>query len=123
MKELCPSLKITCPDCHVSVCRSVLAEHVENCPNSVRDCAGAKYGCLMKLPKTAITVHEMLCPLVTLGPYLESQASRMASMESTIRQLRQRNEILEDGIASIRSTLAQTSPPHGGPVASLAIAR
>jgi hypothetical protein len=115
MKELCPSLKVTCQDCEVSLYRSDLAEHVANCAKAMRTCAGAKYGCRMKLPKTPLSVHEMLCPLVTLAPYLESQASRMASMESTIRQLRQRNEILEDGIANMRSTLAQMSPPPPAP--------
>lgn len=42
-------------------------------------------------------------------------------MDSTIRQLQQRNEVLEEGIASIRSTLDQATPralpeiPSGGP--------
>lgn len=53
----------------------------------------------------ALKQHEQSCILAKLGPYLDAQASRMESMESTIKQLRQRNEILEDGIANIRSIL------------------
>jgi hypothetical protein len=44
-----------------------------------------------------------------MGPYIEAQNSRIDSLDMTIRQLRQRNEILEDGIANIRSTLVEST--------------
>lgn len=44
-----------------------------------------------------------------MGPYLEAQNSRLDSLELTVRHLRQRNEIFEDGFANIRSTLADPS--------------
>lgn len=44
-----------------------------------------------------------------MGPYIEAQNSRIDSLDMTIRQLRQRNEILEDGIANIRSTLVESA--------------
>ena len=44
-----------------------------------------------------------------MGPYFEAQNARLDSMELTIRHLQQRNEIFEDGLASIRSTLVESS--------------
>ena len=44
-----------------------------------------------------------------MGPYFEAQNARLDSLELTIRHLQQRNEIFEDGIANIRSTLVQSS--------------
>lgn len=51
--------------------------------------------------------HEQSCPLMALGPYLDAQSSKIESMDTTIKRLEQRNEVLEDGIANIRSTLSQ----------------
>ncbi|KAK2759164.1 hypothetical protein FQN54_003264 [Arachnomyces sp. PD_36] len=119
-EELCPSLKSTCPDCNESVHHSALREHIDSCPDAIRQCTASKYGCPVKLKQSEISGHEGSCPLVTLGPYLEAQSSRIDSMDTTIKQLRQRNEILEDGIASIRTTLTQTSrlPPESEPDSS-----
>ncbi|EEQ35145.1 TRAF-type zinc finger protein [Microsporum canis CBS 113480] len=57
--------------------------------------------------------HEQSCPLARLGPYLENQAAKLETMDSTIRQLKQQNSLLEDSIASLRSALAQSTsrPP------------
>ncbi|OJD14340.1 hypothetical protein AJ78_05305 [Emergomyces pasteurianus Ep9510] len=114
-KELCSSLKTECADCHTTIRRSELAKHLETCCEVERTCYAAKFGCPVKLTLAELTQHEQTCPLVKLGPYLETQASRIESMESTIKQLRQRNEILEDGIANIRSTIAQISPSQANP--------
>ncbi|EEQ91031.2 TRAF-type zinc finger protein [Blastomyces dermatitidis ER-3] len=114
-KELCSSLKTECTDCHTIVRRSELPKHLETCLEVERTCCAAKFGCPEKFKIEELTQHEQACTLAKLGPYLEAQASRMESMESTIKQLRQRNEILEDCVASIRSTLAQVSPLQASP--------
>lgn len=106
-EELCPSLKTNCPDCNESVFFTALQEHIQRCPDAIRECPASKYGCPVKLKQADISDHEHSCPLITLGPYLETQSSRMDSMDTTIKQLQQRNEVLEDGIANIRSTLSQ----------------
>lgn len=53
-----------------------------------------------------------------MGPYLEGQNARLNSLELGMRHLQQRNEIFEDGLANIRSTLVNStrvnSDPHGG---------
>jgi len=104
MLELCPSLQINCPDCDASVFRNGLQEHVDACPEAIHPCQAAKHGCSAKL-KRAESAHESGCPLIMMGPYIEAQNSRIDSLDMTIRQLKQRNEILEDGISNIRSTL------------------
>ncbi|PGH10865.1 hypothetical protein AJ79_05225 [Helicocarpus griseus UAMH5409] len=109
-KELCSSLMTTCSDCNETIRRNELQSHLDNCRVITRSCRAAKFGCPVKLKMDELERHEQSCPLVTIGPYLETQNSRIESMESTIRQLRQRNEILEDGIANIRSSVAQISP-------------
>ncbi|KKZ65476.1 hypothetical protein EMCG_08708 [[Emmonsia] crescens] len=114
-KELCSSLKIECTDCHTTVRRSELPKHLETCCAVERTCRAVKFGCPVKLKMAELMQHEQSCPLAKLGPYLETQASRIESMESTIKQLRERNEILEDGIANIRSTIAQISPLQANP--------
>jgi hypothetical protein len=101
-------LKTNCPDCNASVFHNVLQEHIDNCPDAIKLCTASKYGCPVKLKQAEIGEHERSCPLITLGPYLDAQSSRLDSMDTTIKQLQQRNEILEDGIANIRSTLSQT---------------
>lgn len=53
--------------------------------------------------------HEQVCPLLALGPYLESQNSRMDSYETAIRHLQQRNEIFEDGLANIQVKLSESA--------------
>ncbi|EER38465.1 TRAF-type zinc finger protein [Histoplasma capsulatum var. duboisii H88] len=104
-KELCSSLKTECTYCHTRICRSELPEHLKTCHAVERTCCASKFGCPEKFKMEALKQHEQSCILAKLGPYLDAQASRMESMESTIKQLRQRNEILEDGIANIRSIL------------------
>ncbi|KKA21007.1 hypothetical protein T310_4953 [Rasamsonia emersonii CBS 393.64] len=108
-KELCPSLRTTCPDCEAVVFRNALAEHIDTCPEAIHPCQASKYGCSAKLKRADLTIHERSCPLVTIGPYIEAQNSRIDALDMTIRQLRQRNEILEDGIANIRSTLVESA--------------
>jgi len=105
MLELCPSLQINCPDCDASVFRNGLQEHVDACPEAIHPCQAAKHGCSAKLKRADLSAHESGCPLIMMGPYIEAQNSRIDSLDMTIRQLKQRNEILEDGISNIRSTL------------------
>lgn len=91
------------------VFRSALEEHVETCPEAIHRCQASKYGCPTKLKRSELTVHERSCPLITMGPYIEVQNSRIDALDMTVRQLLQRNEILEDGIANIRSTLMESA--------------
>ncbi|EED13081.1 TRAF-like signal transducer, putative [Talaromyces stipitatus ATCC 10500] len=105
----CPSLRTTCPDCGAMVFRSALEQHIDTCPEAIHPCQASKYGCPVKLKRSELAIHERSCPLITIGPYIEVQNSRIDSLDMTIRQLRQRNEILEDGIASIRSTLMESA--------------
>lgn len=100
-------MQVSCPNCEVSLTRDELDSHCKECPHAKRACQAAAYGCKVKLEIPEIEEHEKSCTLVMLGPYLEGQSSRMASMDSTIRQLQQRNAVLEEGIASIRSALTQ----------------
>ncbi|RAQ51794.1 TRAF-like signal transducer [Aspergillus flavus] len=109
VQELCPSLKTTCPDCETTVFRKALREHIDACPEAIHSCAASKYGCPIKVKRAELVVHEQNCPLITMGPYFEAQNARLDSMELTIRHLQQRNEIFEDGLASIRSTLVESS--------------
>ncbi|KAL4878908.1 hypothetical protein BJY04DRAFT_106411 [Aspergillus karnatakaensis] len=109
VKELCPSLKTTCPDCQVTVFRKALREHIDACPEAIYPCAASRYGCPIKMKRAELGTHEQSCPLITICPYFEAQNSRLDSMESSIRHLQQRNEIFEDGLASIRSTLVESS--------------
>jgi uncharacterized caspase-like protein len=44
-----------------------------------------------------------------MGPYFEAQNTRLKSLESSMRHLQQRNEIFEDGLANIRSTLVEST--------------
>src|SRR5438552_10039861 len=105
MVKLCPSIRTTCPDCDASVFRTALQEHVDNCPEAIHPCQAAKYGCSAKFKRADLLGHEGGCPLITMGPYIEAQNSRIDSLDMTVRQLKQRNEILEDGISNIRTTL------------------
>ncbi|KAI1987785.1 hypothetical protein LOZ53_004153 [Ophidiomyces ophidiicola] len=108
LKKECPQAEIKCSGCGATFCRNKLQEHDEVCPTS--PCRAASYGCNVRLSKSEITAHEEYCPIIVLGPYFEKQSTRIASMEATIRQLQQRNEVLEEGIAAIRSSL-QINPP------------
>ncbi|THC92516.1 hypothetical protein EYZ11_008027 [Aspergillus tanneri] len=120
VKELCPSLKTTCPDCQTMVFRKALREHIDACSEAIHPCTASRYGCPVKVKRAELMVHEQSCPLITMGPYFDAQNSRLDSMELTIRHLQQRNELFEDGLANIRSTLlestrsileGQTQPP------------
>jgi hypothetical protein len=106
---LCPSLRTTCPDCQTTVFRKVLRDHIETCPEAIHACAASKYGCPVKVKRADLATHEQICPLIAMGPYFEAQNTRLDSLELTIRHLQQRNEIFEDGIANIRSTLLDAS--------------
>lgn len=108
-KELCPSLETTCVDCGTTIVRRELKKHVEACPEVVSPCAASKYGCPVKIRRAEIEGHEQLCPLIAMGPYFEAQNTRLDSLELTIRHLQQRNEIFEDGLANIRSTLVDSA--------------
>ncbi|WEW57416.1 hypothetical protein PRK78_002883 [Emydomyces testavorans] len=110
-RDLCPKAEVTCSDCGIAFSRSELEAHAEDCLMSA--CAASVYGCPVRLRKSEIEQHKASCPLVTLGPYLEAQSTRISLMEITIRQLQQRNEVLEDGIANIRSSLQISRPPSG----------
>lgn len=112
-KELCPSLESTCVDCETTVPQRELKKHVESCPEVVSPCAAAKYGCTVMIRRGDIAVHERSCPLVSIGPYFEAQNTRLNSLELTMRHLQQRNEIFEDGLANIRSTLLESSRVSG----------
>lgn len=109
MKELCPSLMTTCPDCQATVFRKALREHIDACPEAIHPCPASKFGCPIKVKRAELVVHEQSCPLLAMGPYFEAQDARLDAMELTIRHLQQRNEIFEDGIANIRSTLVEST--------------
>ncbi|PYH66834.1 putative TRAF-like signal transducer [Aspergillus vadensis CBS 113365] len=93
----------------INVLRKSLREHIDSCPEVVHPCAASKYGCPVKVKRADLTTHEQTCPLIAMGPYFEAQNARLDSLELTIRHLQQRNEIFEDGISNIRSTLAQST--------------
>lgn len=131
VKELCPSLKTTCPDCQTTVFRKALREHIDTCPEAILACTASKYGCPARVKRVDLVGHEQRCPLVTMAPYFEAQNSRLDSLELTIRHLQQRNEIFEDGLSNIRSSLVdasrtvpgltnhpQSNPPNHNPPAS-----
>ncbi|KAM0105284.1 hypothetical protein ACP6JE_000213 [Aspergillus fumigatus] len=63
----------------------------------------------IKDKRADLATHEQACPLIAIGPYFEAQNARLDSLELTIRHLQQRNEIFEDGLANIRSTLLDAS--------------
>lgn len=48
-----------------------------------------------------------------MSPYFEAQNSRLDSLDLTVRHLQQRNEIFEDGLASIRGSLVDASRVTG----------
>ncbi|PYI06758.1 hypothetical protein BO78DRAFT_314892 [Aspergillus sclerotiicarbonarius CBS 121057] len=96
-------------DYETSVLRKALREHIDTCPEVVHPCTASKYGCPVKVKRADLATHEQTCPLIAMGPYFEAQNARLDSLELTIRHLQQRNEIFEDGIANIRSTLVQSS--------------
>ena len=79
------------------------------CLEVVSPCAASKYGCPIKVRRAEIATHEQQCPLVSIGPYFEAQNTRLNSLELTMRHLQQRNEIFEDGMANVRSTLMESS--------------
>ncbi|KAF9253391.1 hypothetical protein DTO013E5_221 [Penicillium roqueforti] len=108
-KELCPVLEVTCADCQTVVTRGALREHIESCPEVAVPCAASKYACPVKIRRADIAAHEQSCPIVAMGPYFEMQNTRLNSLESSMRHLQQRNEIFEDGLANIRSTLVEST--------------
>ncbi|PKY05491.1 hypothetical protein P168DRAFT_266033 [Aspergillus campestris IBT 28561] len=109
VQESCPSLETTCPDCQTTVLQQEFEEHVKACPEMNHPCAASKFGCPVKVTRSELAAHEQGCPLVMMGPYLDAQNSRLGSLESTVRHLQQRNEIYEDGLSNIRSTLFESS--------------
>ncbi|KAJ5938947.1 hypothetical protein N7466_002081 [Penicillium verhagenii] len=108
-KELCPSLETYCLDCGTTVLQRTLKNHIETCPEVVNPCAASKYGCPAKIRRAEIATHEQQCALVAIGPYFEAQNTRLDSLELTMRHLQQRNEIFEDGMANIRTSLMESS--------------
>jgi hypothetical protein len=98
-----------CVDCETVVSRKAFKEHVEACPEVIVPCAAAKYACPVKVRRADIAMHEQSCPLVTMIPYFEVQNTRLNSLELSMRHLQQRNEIFEDGLANIRSTLVESA--------------
>lgn len=108
-KELCPSLETTCVDCGTTISQKEFKKHIETCPEVVSACVASKYGCTAKIRRAEITSHEQSCPLVSIGPYFEAQNTRLDSLELKVRHLQQRNEIFEDGMSNIRSTLLESS--------------
>lgn len=113
-REDCPSLEATCNDCGSTIPLRSLKKHVETCPDVMSPCAASQYGCSVKVRRADITTHEQQCPLVSLGPYLEAQNTRIKSLELNMRHLQQRNEIFEDGMSKIRSTLHEPARVGSG---------
>ncbi|KAJ5587106.1 Zinc finger RING-type [Penicillium hispanicum] len=113
-KELCPSLETVCLYCGTTTLQRALKKHVETCPEVVCPCAASKYGCRVKIRRAEMATHEEQCPLVAMGPYFEAQNTRLNSLELTMRHQQQRNEIFEDGLANIRSTLAESARVGAG---------
>lgn len=107
--RLCPSLETLCPDCDEIIPLRDLEHHISICPEAIQSCKAAKYGCQARVKRANITAHEQQCPLVAMSPCFEAQNARIDSLELTIRHLQQRNEIFEDGISNIRSTLVDSS--------------
>lgn len=103
-----------CEDCGITVVQRTLKHHTETCPEVLSPCAASKYGCSAKIRRAEITSHEQQCPLVAIGPYFEAQNTRINSLELTMRHLNQRNEIFEDGISNIRTTLTDSSRIRNG---------
>lgn len=112
-QELCPRLETSCIDCGTILLQGELKKHTETCLEVLGSCAASKYGCPVKIRRADVATHQQFCPLVAIGPYFEAQNSRLNSLELTTRHLQQRNEIYEDGLASIRSTLSESSRASG----------
>ena len=86
-----------------------MEQHTNACPEAILSCTASKYGCRVKVRRADLATHEQQCPLIAMSPCFEAQNARLDSLELTIRHLQQRNEIYEDGISNIRSTLVDSS--------------
>jgi hypothetical protein len=84
--------------------------HLEDCPEAMFPCFAAKYGCHRYSARADLDSHVKECALVTMMPYMDTQAERLDNLEATNKHLKLRNDILEGCLSNIQNTLGNTAP-------------
>ena len=105
----CNVRKAVCPYCENQTPVCDLDAHIEGCPYLILPCTAASYGCDFKDSRKELDDHLKGCSLAKLVPFLKSQNDRLEAHESALKDLRQRNSVLEASFANIRDTLCDSA--------------
>lgn len=101
----CKQRKLQCPDCGSEIIRPEVLAHSLGCPEAIRPCSAAPYGCTHKSKRAELDEHLKTCPLAALAPFLKAQNERLSLQEASIEHLRRKTEILEGGLSSVQAAL------------------
>ena len=105
-EELCKLRQASCVHCNAEFSYQNLKSHVNDCPDASFPCEGAGYGCDFKGNRKSLEEHLSTCPLYKLGPLLKGQKTRLEEHEVALKQLRQKNTVLEDLLANLADILS-----------------
>lgn len=98
-----------CPGCDSEVFQHELAAHKEECSEAHFPCSAAPFGCAYTAKRTELDQHVMSCALAKLGPFLQAQNERLEAHEAALKYMQHKNDILEDALCSIQTTLGTSS--------------
>ncbi|KAL8805370.1 MAG: hypothetical protein Q9223_005254 [Gallowayella weberi] len=103
-KNHCNLVVRRCQHCKSGFLKHQFERHVYSCPEAVRLCEAAPYGCDFTAKAQAVDDHNRICPLAKLVPFLKAQNNRLETQEKAIEVLRARNWSLETMLYGVVET-------------------
>ena len=108
--KACESRKATCPDCKLKLPFHQLEAHRKACPDANFLCSASCYGCDFSAKRTELDQHQSTCPLRRLGPFLDSQNTRLDEHAIALKQLQRKNSIYQASLTNMQEFLGLNGP-------------
>lgn len=102
---------VLCSGCATTVLGSDLRSHESSCPRVTMPCIAATYGCDYIGKRASIDQHHAICPLAKLAPFLALQSTRISQQELVLKNLRQKNALVETKFDKKESFFTSLSIP------------
>lgn len=89
----CPERIMQCERCSLEILRCEETEHEDSCPEFIRPCKWAEYGCQYKAVRRQHVSHYDNCQFKVIGPLAASLKGEINQLEDKMLDLKVQNEL------------------------------
>jgi TNF receptor-associated factor 5 len=102
-EDSCEEKLKACEHCGIDILRCKESEHEEECPDVIRPCKWAEYGCQHEAKRKDLHLHADECNLKLVGPMANTMKKEINVLRLEMRSLAETNHLQERRIKFLES--------------------